>query len=157
MSFILQVPVKDKPRGVVIADHGDPGKYEYNNNVTSALEFSMYVEGGAAVAFWLPANAYATITVFKHENDKHSPQFFFNYEVFHCNARYVEDELEKLALPAANKLSFLERMQSLQIECPVGSGIFQPTNCRPGYFPVCQGDRVVCVRRTDDPASPTGG
>ena len=144
MSFEVYIPVKDKPRGVVIADRGIPTTFEIKDNITSVDEFSLYVARNSAVAFWLPAGAYAKITVFKNFDETNTPQFTFNYEVFHCNAMYSSEDEAELSLSDEKKAELNVGEIVWLIECPVGSGRFVRVPCPFGSFAVCNGDTPVC-------------
>ncbi|QEG21558.1 hypothetical protein [Mariniblastus fucicola] len=144
MSFTISIPVKDKPRGVVIADHGYPDAFEFSDNIASIVEFALSIAGDTSVAFWLPANAYATITVFKHFNEHRSPQFFFNYEVFHCNTLYSDQDRLDLVISDEAKDNHLNRKSVWFIECPTKSGNFVQISCDSGEYAFCDEGTAVC-------------
>ncbi len=88
--FSLMIPASDKSRGVAAADFGFRDSFHLKDDLTAA-GLSAYIQRSAAVAFWLPARSHALITVSRHLDPKHSPQFHFSYEVLGCHCKFNKD------------------------------------------------------------------
>ena len=129
----LTIQAEDKPRGVAIADFGNTDCVEIRDDLDST-EFKKFIDRGAAVVFWLPANSSAKIHVsteatilegkkIKPRVGKKGPKFYFSYEVYRCNcqAKPPEKEDGKARAAAGGRLWILFCNGQMHfIECDAG-------------------------------------
>ena len=135
--YSVCIPVKSKGRGVIVADHGHPGSFEVKDDLKRG-DLANYIKNGVAVAFWLPKEAYACITVYRKKGPKKDPVFHFNYEVFGCNCLYKpkkDKENKKF-----NKLLAGDRTWFVFCD-----GQFIEKTCPADTFADCDDGEVVCV------------
>lgn len=100
MDVVNSVPFQpqDDPRGVAVLDSGDPDEITIIDGLTAA-ELAVVSERNAAVAFWLPKDAHATVHVMRKDDGEGTVSWEFNYLV--CDAAGIYDAdrpIEELAI-----------------------------------------------------------